>query len=81
MGYKIRVYVNHKPVGFVRWLLNQEHGLRESLLATHISKATKFDNSPAGLKDIALAMTDMKAPERETVKGLDPKLTFQLINV
>jgi hypothetical protein len=76
--YKLRVYVNHRPVGFARWLTDA-NGNRETLLAPRVAAGTKFGCSPADYKDIGLCMADFKNPERETMKGAEPKVTFELI--
>lgn len=76
MAYKLRVYVNHRPVGFARSI--EDGGKYDTLLTPRVAQATKFDDGSADPM-IALAMTRFKNPERETAKGAEPKVTFELI--
>ena len=74
--FKVRAYVNHRPVGFLRRVDREQ-----VLLSTRIADATKFGEGYLGAQEMGESMALLKRPERENSKKPEPTLTFELIKV
>lgn len=77
---KVRVFIGHRPVGFLRWLTSTDHG-SECVVTPSLARATKFENSITGFKDLGMAQSIFPQPERESEKKPLLPVTFQLIKV
>lgn len=80
--FKVKVFVNHKPIGWLRSVSVVQPGnlgtdtKTEHLVSPGLSKATTFCDEAAGE-----AMAAFQGPERTTSKGAEPVVTFQLCRV
>lgn len=70
MDVKVKVFVNHKPIGWLRLLAG------ESVISASLAKATKFNSETASHH-----MSCFAGPDRETSRGAEPVVTFQLCRI
>ena len=80
--FKVKVFVNHKPIGWMRNVDVRSESAAGTKLATEhvvspsLARATTFCDEAAGE-----AMAAFVGPDRETSKGSMPVVTFQLCRV
>lgn len=75
MVYKIKVFVNHKPIGWVR-RVELVGGFADYSVSPSFARATKFN--ALGIAD---AMILLDGPEPPTSKAATPPITYQLQGV
>lgn len=73
---KLKVFVNHKPVGWLRELSSA--GMVERVIVLSSMKATKFKVDST---ELSWAMFHLQVPDRETPKSREPIVTTQLVRL
>lgn len=77
---KVRVFINHRCVGFLRQI-ERENQVPECLVTPSLARATKFEESMTGFKDLGMAQAAFPPPERESAKKPLMPVTFQIVKV
>lgn len=77
-SFKIKIFVNHKPIGWMRKVITVGTSTSgpELVVTPSLARGTVFFGDTAGD-----AMADFVGPDRTTDKGPAPVLTFQLCAV
>ncbi len=79
-GFKVRVFINHRCVGFLRALEGRD-GVPECLITPNLARATRFEGGITGFKDLGMHLAAFPQPERESEKKPLMPVTFQLVRL